>query len=70
MEKQSQTSLSRKIYSVLIVLLYIGIGAYFIRIYFSNPEDSAYWLPVWSYLLFGLISILYGIFRLYRSLKK
>lgn len=69
MDKQYNTNLPRRIYSVVIMLLYIGVGAYFIKIFFSESEDRSYWLPSWCYAVFGIISVAYGISRFYRSLK-
>lgn len=57
--------LFKKIYIVLIVLLYQLVGGYFV--YFSHSEGvEEASLPPWAYTLFGAILMIYGVSRLFR----
>lgn len=58
-----------KAYLVLIVAMYIGLGLYFALFDLFGTFQLGR-LPGWSYRLFGLVLIIYGVVRFYRAIIK
>ncbi|MEG1616936.1 MAG: hypothetical protein RR202_08290 [Bacteroidales bacterium] len=74
MDNNNQTdkkrNIGQKVYLVFILLIYFGMGGYFIAINSSDTLKNNSYLPSWSYSVLGVVLIVYGILRFRRAIRK